>query len=141
MELEIRISKHTKERHIILNDVSNPKNLSSYVLFKDHLRHLDVDYLESQKDLIVYFRFRKKFLKKQLKEKGCLECTYCHRKDLIIGHTDLEHSNLNNKITNLATIDHIHPVSRGGALYDPKNCTVACKTCNKKKGNKLLIEM
>lgn len=34
--------------------------------------------------------------------------------------------------------DHIFPISRGGP-HTPENLTLACGTCNKKKGNKILI--
>jgi len=36
--------------------------------------------------------------------------------------------------THLATtIDHIHPVSRGGAWFDPDNLQAACSPCNTAK--------
>lgn len=39
----------------------------------------------------------------------------------------------------LITIDHIHPLSRGGQT-NWKNCVVACKKCNSSKGDKTLEE-
>jgi len=39
------------------------------------------------------------------------------------------------------TIDHIHPVSKGGATDDYKNVVTCCKECNGIKGNKLLSEI
>ena len=33
------------------------------------------------------------------------------------------------------TIDHVHPISRGGPT-SWKNCVTACKRCNNRKGNK-----
>lgn len=39
----------------------------------------------------------------------------------------------------VATIDHVLPVSKGGTTtWD--NCVLCCKSCNSKKGNKLLSE-
>jgi len=32
------------------------------------------------------------------------------------------------------TVDHVLPVSRGGAQYDPLNCRAACARCNYSKG-------
>jgi len=32
------------------------------------------------------------------------------------------------------TVDHIHPVSRGGDPYDPANCRTLCRRCNSAKG-------
>lgn len=33
------------------------------------------------------------------------------------------------------TIDHIQPISRGGAMRDVRNMVLACLECNRKKGN------
>jgi 5-methylcytosine-specific restriction endonuclease McrA len=38
-----------------------------------------------------------------------------------------------------ATVDHIHPISRGGK-NSYVNCVCSCKTCNQWKGDKLLSE-
>jgi len=38
--------------------------------------------------------------------------------------------------SNLATIDHVRPVSKGGARYDVENCVVACYACNQSKKDK-----
>lgn len=35
----------------------------------------------------------------------------------------------------LATIDHVMPISKGGAIYDRANLKIACYPCNKNKGN------
>lgn len=37
-----------------------------------------------------------------------------------------------------ATVDHIIPVSKGGARFDRRNLRVVCYKCNKEKGNSLL---
>lgn len=39
------------------------------------------------------------------------------------------------------TIDHIVPISKGGAKFDYKNVVACCSECNGKKGNKLLSEL
>jgi len=36
------------------------------------------------------------------------------------------------------TIDHIQPVSRGGALRDIRNMVLACRACNESKGDNWL---
>lgn len=33
-------------------------------------------------------------------------------------------------------VDHITPLSRGGAKYDPGNARAACPSCNLKRGNR-----
>lgn len=38
------------------------------------------------------------------------------------------------------TMDHIHPIARGGES-SKKNCVPACKECNTKKGYKTMAEM
>ncbi|MEY2454072.1 MAG: hypothetical protein QOD92_3646 [Acidimicrobiaceae bacterium] len=35
-----------------------------------------------------------------------------------------------------ATVDHVTPVSRGGALLDPLNGRPAHRVCNQRKGNR-----
>ena len=37
----------------------------------------------------------------------------------------------------LLQVDHIHPQSKGGK-HEPKNLITSCKTCNCKKGNRIL---
>lgn len=49
------------------------------------------------------------------------ECAYCHRA------YDWRHG---------LTLDHIQPVSKGGALRDVRNMALACMGCNREKGNK-----
>jgi 5-methylcytosine-specific restriction endonuclease McrA len=41
---------------------------------------------------------------------------------------------------NTATIEHVHPQSKGG-LTDWMNCRMACQPCNHKKGDRSLKEM
>lgn len=94
---------------------------------------------EKFRELAKYFAFRKEFLTEEKEaNNGVLQCTYCDRDDLVIGNTEMNNSNSNNKIPNLATIDHIHPLSKGGEKYNKENCCVSCKKCNRKKGNKIL---
>jgi len=138
MVVDIKIGKHTKISHSISGNRPHIKSFASLILLNNYYRYLDIDYISELDELKKYLKFRKEYLSNQLEEKGHLECTYCHRKDLIIGYTDYKYSNLNNKIKNLATIDHIHPKSKGGFVYDIKNCTVACKKCNRDKGDKIL---
>lgn len=40
----------------------------------------------------------------------------------------------------LLTMDHLIPIARGGTSTK-KNCVVACKECNSKKGGKLGVEL
>ena len=33
-------------------------------------------------------------------------------------------------------VDHIQPLARGGAKYDPLNCRASCAWCNRKRGSR-----
>ena len=63
---------------------------------------------------------------------GKLVCAYCGRDDLI---PDVPESG--RQPANLATIDHIHPVSKGGGRFDKANVCIACYPCNQKKADKV----
>lgn len=69
-----------------------------------------------------WLSFRDKFLN----ERG-LVCEYCGKagltKEVVPGLGFFF----------LATVDHVKPVSKGGALYNPANLKVACHPCNKSK--------
>ena len=63
---------------------------------------------------------------------GKLECYLCGRDDLIVEMSD-------DKVrqpANLATIDHVQPLSKGGARLDRANCKIACYCCNQRKADK-----
>ena len=72
--------------------------------------------------------FRRKYLKNK-KSINELNCYYC-KKTLTKIHNkgaDIH--------PNLATLDHIVPISKGGSRFDEDNIVVSCITCNIKKGN------
>lgn len=129
------------QRHMVHNRIyvtpTNAKCRAAYVLLYDKLRALD-DSENWATELKKWLLFRKEFLQKILDEYGVLKCAYCGREDLVEGHHEFHKKHLNMKISNLATVDHIHPLSLGGEKYDKDNCTVACRHCNSKKGNKLI---
>lgn len=57
------------------------------------------------------------------------QCHYCKKE------TSLESS----FEADSATVDHLKPLSKGGAKFNPANLVIACLTCNRKKGNKQLV--
>lgn len=81
-----------------------------------------------------YLKIRDKFLNDKLKENGDLVCHYCGKKHLEIGFLDMQFIDFNNKNSNLATIDHKIPVSKGCRKKDITNWLVSCKVCNTLKG-------
>jgi 5-methylcytosine-specific restriction endonuclease McrA len=135
-------SGYTSINHYIL-DITGAPNSKSYaaaVLLKNDLMIQDVDYIEKEDNLNIWLEFREVYLNKILQKDGDLVCVYCGKPHLEVGGRTPKDLILNNKNPNLATIDHIHALSDGGAKYDEKNMCVACKKCNRKKGNKPVEE-
>jgi len=67
------------------------------------------------------------FRVKYLSQFESLVCHYCGKEGLLIETDDEEH---------LATVDHVVPLSKGGAEFDPENLVVACLSCNGNKKDK-----
>jgi len=81
-----------------------------------------------------YLNWRHEFLTEEAeKHGGELECVYCGMKSLELGYKTLPLANNNNKITNLATVDHIIPGIRGDARMNKDISVVSCKSCNNNK--------
>lgn len=128
--------KRSVYNHILTVPTSN-KTRSAYILLYDKLRAQD-DSENWATELKKWLPFRKEILQTELKEEGKLRCVYCGREDLVEGHHEFNKKHLNHNTPNLATIDHIHPLSKGGEKYDTDNCCVSCRNCNSKKGNKII---
>lgn len=72
------------------------------------------------------------FLHEQEDKDGSLRCHYCGLCPLRIIHwTDRQ------DVENQATVDHVYPLSRGGADH-PSNMVVSCRRCNYAKGDRVL---
>lgn len=74
---------------------------------------------------------RRKWMKIQMKTpdaKGGLTCAICGKQGLRPESQD-QH--------NLATLDHILEIGKGGSWNDPTNFQVACRKCNAQKNNVL----
>lgn len=109
-----RIGRHTSEviRHI--ESIERKAALYEYEIVK-RLKTKD-----KRPTLSVSERIR---FKRWLWWKYGPECSYCQR------FYDWRQA---------LTIDHIQPLSRGGALKDIRNMALACRSCNKRKGNQWL---
>lgn len=74
---------------------------------------------------------RRKWMKQQMREHmdelGGLTCAICGRKGL------KPNADERNDFNNLATLDHIVDIGKGGSWNDPANFQVACRACNAKK--------
>jgi hypothetical protein len=85
-------------------------------MMKEEFRSMDEDVMKENEDLYRYLSKRYLFLTRRVKRKGELRCDYCGRTGLVIGNNRQS----NNSIPNLATIDHIVPVSEGIDQLDEK---------------------
>lgn len=130
-------SGSSSQNHIIFTEENpHPNSLAASILLKNDLMIQDEKLLE----LCTWLKFREEYLNKILKQKGDLVCKYCGKQHLEIGGRELKDFHGNNKNKNLATIDHINPLSNDGKKYDETNMCVDCKKCNGKKGNKNIDE-
>lgn len=84
--------------------------------------------------------FRKNFLAAFFKRYGQIYCEYCGKHPLLVDGRELEKNKGNILKEWLATLDHIVPLSRGGAEFDPANIKVSCPRCNRDKDNKSVKE-
>ena len=127
-----RVHKYFK---LSTNIFSEPtvNSLASYTLLKEELRQQDTDFLKTMKGINVRIEFSQNYLLKQQKLFGTLTCHYCNKPNLQI--------QFDKKIAPsiMATIDHVIPISKGGAIFDENNLVVACSICNTKKGNKIIV--
>lgn len=83
-------SGKTIENQYIYSENPNPKSLASLILLNNFYHKNDIDYLNQLESELEYLRERHKFLNKELKATGDLECHYCHKKHLEIGYEEIE---------------------------------------------------
>lgn len=68
------------------------------------------------------------FLRQELERQGSLQCHYCQKVVRLV------HWSENYNGDDIATVDHVIPISRGGTDL-PSNLVVACRPCNLRKGS------
>jgi 5-methylcytosine-specific restriction endonuclease McrA len=116
-------------------DISRANTYAASILLRQYYRENDADYLDTVARRMKIIAFSRKYLTTVQEKEGSVSCSYCNKPNLII---ELEGMRVNN--TQKATIDHIVPISKGGAVFDINNITPCCGTCNSKKSNKSLEE-
>jgi 5-methylcytosine-specific restriction endonuclease McrA len=129
------INKSLSGSTIIMNSIyvepTSAKCYSSLLLLTNMYKELDPDEIEKRERRFRLIELSRGFLSEVLKREGHLKCTYCPKDNLQIEFDGM-------KVTRniMATIDHIVPISKGGAIYDYENLCVSCSKCNGKKGDK-----
>tara|TARA_R110000824_G_scaffold334168_4_gene520721 strand:+ start:452 stop:826 length:375 start_codon:yes stop_codon:yes gene_type:complete len=108
-------------KHLVLVDDPHITSMASLIYLTQCYR---------SQELSQWFKFKKKLLDQCLEDNnGKLVCAYCGRDDLIEEIPKIKQP------ANLATIDHIIPLSRGGAKMDKSNCVISCHRCNYRKSD------
>lgn len=69
------------------------------------------------------------FLAKILSEKGSIACHWCNKDNLKPHVPESEYD------PDMATVDHIKSIARGGAVYDEANMVPSCFPCNARRNN------
>ena len=106
-------NRYEKKKKEIITYIANwRKKNPDKISYYAHKRRLIIKHL--------FFKVTKKDLNRQL-ERQNFECFWCHV-----------------KLIN-PTIDHVLPVSKGGR-HSIGNIVFACKSCNSRKNNKLVIQ-
>ena len=107
-------------KHNVLVHNPHPQSLAALVLLTKKLSPQPVSYK-------TWLKYRKWFLKQYLRKYKTLVCFYC-------GNGPLKSQADSNK--ELATLDHVKPLSKGGERFHSSNLVVACYTCNSRKKDK-----
>lgn len=107
-------------QHKVLVYDPHPQSLAALVLLTKQLAPRPMGYK-------TWLKYRKWFLKRHLREHKRLMCFYCKCGPLK-AQTDSEEE--------LATLDHVKPLSKGGERFCSSNLVVACYSCNSRKKDK-----
>lgn len=111
---------YATRRNVVLNDEPPVTSRAALVLLNASL---------SEQERAEWNTFRLRVLRA-----STMTCEYC-------GKTGLTEELMPDQgFSRLATLDHCHPVSKGGAVYDLDNLKVACFPCNKSKDDLTLDE-
>ena len=109
--------------HLVVVEEPHKKSLAAMVLLTRRLSRAEREH---------WFTFRDELLDEAEARDGKLVCHYCERDDLV-----REVQEFMKKPSNLATIDHVVPVSKGGPQFEKKNCVIACYPCNQRKADNM----
>jgi 5-methylcytosine-specific restriction endonuclease McrA len=103
--------------HNVLVASPHPQSLAALVLLTKKLAPRPIGYRE-------WLRYRKWYIREYVRRHKTLECFYC-------GKGPLKRQSDSND--DLATLDHVKPLSKGGERFHSSNLVIACYRCNSRK--------
>jgi len=106
--------------HNVMSNNPHVQSLAALVLLTKKLTLKSYGYR-------VWLKYRRWWIKEHLKTHDRLYCEYC-------GKGPLKIQSRNNN--NIATLDHVIPISKNGPKFDSSNIVIACSACNGRKGDK-----
>jgi len=110
--------------HNLLIKNPHPQSLAALVMLTKKLAPRPYGYR-------VWLRYRKWYLREHKRKHKAFYCYYCGKGPLK-KQSDFEYD--------LATLDHVHPTSKGGSKFLSANIVVACFACNSRKTDKSVEE-
>jgi len=113
-------------KHRVMVKEPHPGSMASLVLLSK-----DCEKAERRK----WLDFRDELLDEAEERDGQLVCTDCGQDGLIRQIPDGKFR----QPANLATIDHVIPVSKGGPRFERSNCAIVCYPCNQSKKDKMPV--
>ena len=103
--------------HNVLVHEPHPQSLAALVLLTNKLAPRPIGYR-------AWLKYRKWYIREHYRKYRSLECFYCGKGPLK-KQTDITEE--------LATLDHVKPLSKGGERFHSSNLVVACFPCNSRK--------
>jgi 5-methylcytosine-specific restriction endonuclease McrA len=122
--------KYEPVAHRIHEEIPHPMSWAAALLLREELGQEEAviilkDFLGVKKRDAV---FRRGVFKKERVRAGALICHHCKGGPLQTGKSSCyQHMR--------ATVDHVVPISKGGARFDEMNVVIACAACNSERGN------
>jgi len=112
------------EKHNVLVYDPHPQSLAALVLLTKKLAPRPLSYK-------VWLRYRSWYLRKHWKKHKEFRCHYCGK-----GNLKAE----SDTASQLATLDHVQPLAKGGLRFHSSNIVIACSPCNSRKQDKSVEE-
>ena len=113
--------------HNVLTDNPHLQSLAALVLLTQTLVLLTHKQSPKPKEYRVWLRYRKWVLKEYMLDHKKLYCHYC-------GRGPLKAQSRSNH--DIATLDHVKPISKNGERFHTSNIVIACFSCNNRKADK-----